>query len=125
MSTKTEETGKGFDTIKLIFALVVLIAAMGGFYQFEDQPLWMRLLGLFGMIGLSLVVVGMTTIGRNSRKFLSDAQIEVRKVVWPSRQETIQMTLIIFIAVLLTSLFLWGVDSLLFNVVRMLTGQEG
>jgi preprotein translocase subunit SecE len=49
----------------------------------------------------------------------------VRKVVWPTRQETLQTSLAIFVAVLLTALFLWGIDSILFWLVTMLTGQGG
>lgn len=125
MSVKTEEQGSGLDTLKLLLALLMLVAAIVGFYWLGEQALWIRLLSLLVTVGLALVVIGSTAVGRSARHFIADAHIEVRKVVWPSRQETIQMTLVIFIAVLLTSLFLWGVDSLLFNVVRMLTGQDG
>ena len=111
------------DTIKLLVMLVLLVAGVYGFYTFADQPLWVRLAGLLAVIGAAVFVALQTAVGRTVWQFASDARTEVRKVVWPSRQETLQTLLIITIAVLVTALFLWGVDSVLFSIVRALTGQ--
>jgi preprotein translocase subunit SecE len=62
-------------------------------------------------------------MGRGIWRFAADSRTEVRKVVWPTRQETLQTLLIIAIAVLITALFLWAVDSILFWAVRLATGQ--
>jgi len=123
MNAKTEEKGSALDTVKLLLAVIIISVGIVGFYFYEDQVLWVRLLGLLVVIGLALFIAGQTAFGRKTRGFISDAHIEVRKVVWPTRQETMQTTLVIAIAVLITSLFLWGVDSLLFVVVRALTGS--
>jgi preprotein translocase subunit SecE len=125
MNAKTEVEGTGLDTAKLFVAVAILTAGIFGFYYLEAQPLWVRLLGLLVVIGAAVFVTLQTAMGRTVWQFAVDSKIEVRKVVWPSRQETIQTSLIIFVAVLLTALFLWGVDSLLFYVVRFLTGQGG
>ncbi len=113
------------DTVKLLISVVMLVAGIVGFYLFEAQPLWVRLLGLLAIIAMAIAVALQTDQGRRMKAFASSAQMEVRKVVWPSRQETLQTTLVIFVAVLLTALFLWGVDSILFVLVRMFTGQGG
>jgi len=123
MNANTEETGSGMDTIKLMVVVVLLVAGVYGFYTFADQPLWVRLAGLLAVIGAAVFVALQTAVGRTVWQFASDARTEVRKVVWPSRQETLQTLLIITIAVLVTALFLWGVDSVLFSIVRALTGQ--
>ena len=123
MNAKTEEAGSGLDTVKLLVVVALLVAGVYGFYSFAEQPLWVRLAGLLIVVGAAVFVVLQTAVGRTVWQFAVDARTEVRKVVWPSRQETLQTLLIIVIAVLLTALFLWAVDSLLFSIVRLLTGQ--
>ena len=123
MNANTEETGSGLDTVKLAVVVVLLVAGVYGFYSFADQPLWVRLAGLLAVIGGAVFVALQTAVGRTVWQFASDSRTEVRKVVWPSRQETLQTLLMITIAVLVTALFLWAIDALLFAVVRALTGQ--
>jgi preprotein translocase subunit SecE len=123
MNANTEEAGSGMDTIKLLVVVVLLGAGVYGFYSFADQPLWVRLAGLLAVVGAAVFVALQTAMGRTMWQFASDARTEVRKVVWPSCQETLQTLLIITIAVLVTALFLWGIDSVLFSIVRALTGQ--
>jgi len=123
MNANTEQTGSGLDTVKLAVVVALLVAGVYGFYSFADQPLWVRLAGLLAVIGGAVFVALQTAVGRTVWQFAADARTEVRKVVWPSRQETLQTLLIITIAVLVTALFLWAVDAILFAVVRALTGQ--
>ena len=123
MSAKTEETGSGLDTVKLLVVVALLVAGVFGFYSFADQPLWVRLAGLLAVVGAAVYVALQTEVGRTVWQFAADSRSEVRKVVWPTRQETLQTLLIITIAVLVTALFLWLVDSVLFFIVRYLTGQ--
>ena len=127
MNAKTEVEGtSGLDLVKLIAAIAILGGGIAGFYYLADsQPLWIRLLGLLVVVAIGAFVALQTTAGRGFWRFATDARGEVRKVVWPTRQETLQTSLIIFIAVLITALFLWAIDSLLFRLVRYLTGQEG
>jgi preprotein translocase subunit SecE len=125
MNTKAEVEATGLDTIKLLAAVVVLAAGVVGFYYFDTQPLWVRLGGLLVVVAVGVFIAVQTAIGRQAWGFVRDSRTEVRKVVWPSRQETIQTSLVIFVAVLVTALFLWAVDSLLFATVRYLTGQGG
>ncbi len=123
MNVKTEAQGSMMDTVKLMLAVIIVISGIVGFYLLDAQPLWIRLLGLLAVVGVAVFVSLQTTKGRHIATFFTAAHTEVRKVVWPSRQETVQTTLVIFVAVLLTALFLWAVDSLLFILVRNLTGQ--
>jgi len=125
MNAKAEVEASSLDTVKLIAAIVLMVGGVVGFYYFEAQPLWVRLLGLLALVGVALFIAVQTAIGGSLWRFVVDARTEVRKVVWPTRQETLQTTLVIFIAVVLTALFAWVVDALLFTVVRYVTGQGG
>ncbi len=107
----------------LLLVVAILSAGIFGFYMFADQPLWVRLAGLLAVVTVSVLLAVQTSMGRTLWQFSVDARSEVRKVVWPTRQETLRTLLIVIVAVLLTALFLWAVDSLLFAVVRFLTGQ--
>jgi preprotein translocase subunit SecE len=124
MSVEVNNEGRSVvDTLKLLVALAIVVAGMVGFYRFEDQASWVRLLGLLATIAIAGFVVVQTAIGRGLWRFALDSRTEVRKVVWPSRQETLQTLLIIVIFVLVMALFLWAVDSVLFMIVRYATGQ--
>ena len=125
MSANTEEAGSAFDTVKLVAVIALLAGGVYGFYSFADQALWVRLIGLLVVIGVAVFIALQTAMGRTVWQFATDSRTEVRKVVWPTRQETLQTLLIIIIAVLITALFLWAVDSILFAIVRYLTGQGG
>ena len=124
MSTEISSEGSSaLDTLKLVVALALLVVGIYGFYYFEAQATWIRLLGLLAVVGLAVFIVVQTPMGRGVWRFAADSRTEVRKVVWPTRQETLQTLLIIVIAVFITALFLWAVDSILFWVVRLATGQ--
>ena len=124
MSTEiSSERSSALDTLKLVLALALMVAGIYGFYYFEAYPAWIRLGGLLVVLAVAGFVVVQTPKGRGIWRFAVDSRTEVRKVVWPSRQETLQTLLIIAIAVLVMALFLWAVDSLLFWIVRSATGQ--
>ena len=125
MSASAEVQSTGMDTVKLLVALLLLTAGVAGFYLYEEHSLLLRVLGLLGMAVIAVLVVLQTAVGRNVWKFAADARTEVRKVVWPTRQETIQTTLIVLFVVLLMGIFLWLVDMMLLWVVKTLTGQGG
>ncbi len=129
MSTKTDKAkaagANPMDTVKLVLAVLLLAGGIVGFYLLEEKPLWMRLLEILVVAGIAVFLSLQTEPGRRIQGFFSASYMEVRKVVWPSRQETLQTTLVIFVVVLITSLFLWGVDSILFVLVRLFTGQGG
>jgi preprotein translocase subunit SecE len=80
-------------------------------------------LGLLAVIGVAVAIALQSEVGRSSWSFFKEARTEVRKVVWPTRKEASQTTLLIFIGVVIVGLFLWGVDTLLLWGVQVLTGQ--
>lgn len=109
------------DNIKLIVAVIIMIAAIFVFYTYSEFSTLLRVIGLLAAAGLSLFVASRTTVGATAFGYIGDAQVEVRKVVWPTRQETVQTTLLVLLMVMIVALLLWGFDTMLGWAVRALT----
>ncbi len=123
MSAKADSSSSGIDTLKLVLAITVLVGGVVGYYHFADKSLIYRVLGVL-MSGLLSVGLMLTTqMGRQFLGFLVEARVEVRKVVWPNRQETVQSTLVVVALVFLVGLILWTLDAGLFWGISRLTGQ--
>jgi preprotein translocase subunit SecE len=122
--TEVEVTNK-LDTFKLLLAIVILLAGIAGFYYYEAEGLLYRVLGLLAFVLVALDMVYTTNLGQSVVGFGREARAEVRKVVWPSRQETVQTTLMVIVAVIIIGIFLWLVDMVLVSAVQLLTGQGG
>jgi preprotein translocase subunit SecE len=126
MSTKTDAaTSDKLDFFKWLLVVLLLGVGIVSFYYFAEHSLLLRVLGLLLVMGLAMLIASTTTKGRSTLKFLRDSHLEVRRVVWPTRQETVQMTGIVFVMVMLVALIIWLVDSILFWLVRWFTGQGG
>ncbi len=125
MATNTETQGSFFDTVKLLVALLVLVAGIAGFYYFAEESLLYRVLGLLAVVGVAVGISATTVKGKNLLGFLGTARTEVRKMVWPTRAETIQTTLMVFILVVILAIFLWFVDMLLGAGVKALLSVGG
>jgi len=111
------------DRIKLVLALLVTLGGVVAFYIFADQSLLVRVLGLLVVVAISVGIALTTEVGRASWGFLKDARTEARKVVWPTRKETTNTTLLIMAGVVIVGIFLWLLDMGLLALVQMLTGQ--
>ena len=113
------------DAVK--FAASALLTALGvmAFYYLADSGRLLRLLALLAPLGTAVAIALLTGPGQELISFARDTQIEVKKVVWPSRQETIQTTGVIIAIVVVTALFLWILDMLLGGFTRWLLGQGG
>ena len=122
MSSDSNIQKSPLDIIKWILAIAFLAAAVVGNYVYANEPLLYRVLGV---VVLMLVGAGFALTSSQGKAFLQllkEANIERRKVVWPTRQETTQTTLIVVVVVVLMSLVLWGVDSLLSWLISLLLG---
>ena len=126
MVAKTEtEVSNKFDTFKLVIAIAILLTGIGGFYYYIDVSLLYRVLGLVAMVIVAAGIAFTTATGHAILSFGRESRAEVRKVVWPTRQETVQTTLMVVVAVIILGIFLWLIDMLLLNAVQILTGQGG
>ena len=123
MVAKTEQVvSNKLDTFKLLLAITVLIAGIVGFYYYEAESQLYRVLGVVFMTGVAIAISSTTNLGQNLIGFAREARMEVRKVVWPTRQETVQTTFMVIVAVIIIGIFLWLIDMLLAEAIQMLTG---
>ena len=123
MVAKTEEVvSSKLDTFKLLLAIAVLIAGIVGFYYYEAESLLYRVLGVVFAAGVAIAISATTLLGQRLIGFGREARMEVRKVVWPSRQETVQTTFMVIVAVIIIGIFLWLIDMLLAEAIQLLTG---
>ena len=123
MNAKAEIQGGRLDTLKLWAAILLMGAGIYGYYYFADVMVVLRVLGLLAVAAIAIGVVYQTVIGRTIVGFVSGAQNEVRRMVWPSRTETLQTTMAVVFIVLLVGVFLWLLDMVLLRAVQFLTGQ--
>ena len=124
MNREVETTENyGMDTVKLVAAALCLIAAVAAFYIYSEQSNLFRVGGLLLGAGLAIAIAMQTAKGRAIWRFFQGAQIEVRKVVWPTKEETTQTTLIVIIVVILIAIILWLLDIFLGWTIGSLMGQ--
>ena len=125
MNSKVETVSGVQETIKLLAALLIVLAAVVGFYVYADESTLVRVLALLAATGVSLFIALQTSKGRDCWAFLQDTQMVVRKVVWPTRQETIQTTLLVILMVIIVAIFLWLLDMFLGWSIGSLMGRGG
>ena len=122
MNSKTETQITKIDTYKLLSAGLIVVVALAGFYYFADYLVLVRVIGLLIAVGAAVAIVLTTELGVNLLGFVQDSRTELRKVVWPTRTETLQTSLAVIVVVIIMGIFLWLFDMLLFWIVRLLTG---
>jgi len=121
--TKAEQqVSTGFDTVKLLVSLMILVAGIVGFYYFSEESQLFRVLGILAVVAVAFFVISTTLIGKRSLGFARDARVEVRKVVWPTRQETTQTTIAVLVMVLIVAIMLWLIDMFLGWGIKSLLG---
>jgi preprotein translocase subunit SecE len=123
MNSKVEAQGSKADVAKLSVALVLIVGGAVAFNYYAQEPLVLRVLAILVVAGIALAIVMQTALGRRSWGFVKDSRTEVRKVVWPTRKETTQTTLVVIVMVIILGFLLWIMDSFLLWAVKLLTGQ--
>jgi preprotein translocase subunit SecE len=101
------------DTLKLVVAALLVAGAIVGYYWFDQYPAGFRAAAVLLVVLASLGIVALTALGRRGREFLGESHFELRKVVWPTRQETVQTTIVVIIVVMILSIILWLIDLFL------------
>jgi preprotein translocase subunit SecE len=112
------------DNIKLVIAALLAAAGVAGFYWLSDSPTVLRVLSVLAGLAAAAAVMYFTAPGRQFVVFAGEARDEARKVVWPTRKETLQVTGVVILFVIVMALFLWAVDGILFWVVKTLMGRQ-
>jgi preprotein translocase subunit SecE len=124
VDTKAQDAA-GADTAKLIVAIVLVTAGVVGYYVLASQATWLRWLAVAAGIVLAALVIAFSKYGTALKQFVADSRIELRKIVWPNKQETGMTTLVVFVFLLIAGIFFWGLDLALAWATRALTGQGG
>ena len=118
----TEASGSRFDTVKWLLVVALVAAGVYGNSFFADQSLLYRVLALLVLAMVAGFIALQTAQGAAFWELTKGSRTEIRKVVWPTRQETVQTTVIVVGFVIVVALILWGLDSLLGWLVSLIIG---
>jgi preprotein translocase subunit SecE len=122
MSASASSESSGLDILKWGVVFVLVGAGAAGNAYFADESLLYRILAMLVLAAIAGFVVLQTAKGRSFWQLLKDARIEIRKVIWPTKAETRQTTLIVMAVVVAVGLLLWALDSLLSLLVSGIIG---
>lgn len=124
MGSQDDTSGSVLDTALLWLAVLVLGASIFGYYWFEPQYSdLVRVLGMLAGAGVAVVIALQSAMGKVAWAYVQGSRTELRRVVWPTRQETVQTTLMVIVVVLLLAIFIWALDIVLAWAVQLLTGR--
>jgi preprotein translocase subunit SecE len=122
-STETQPSGS-LDSLKWMVVIIILAGIVFANYFFGDESVLIRAVGAVVAVVIAGAIAMQTVKGHNAVAFAKESRTEIRKVVWPTRQEAVQTTGIVLFATFIMSLVLWGLDSTLFWIVGFITGLQ-
>lgn len=124
MSTTTQESDQSgvLDIVKLLIAAGLLVGGLYGYYYLVEWSLPLRVLLVLGGLIAGVLVAMTSTQGLRLRAFIQGSRVEIRKVIWPTKQETTQTAIAVFVFTLVMALFFWALDSGLLWLTRQLVG---
>jgi preprotein translocase subunit SecE len=125
MTEQAQQGVSAMDTAKLVAGAAILAGGIAVFYMLPDLPIWLRWIIVLAALVLGTLVGLQSAPGRTFWGFVQASRIELRKVVWPDRQETLQVTLVVFVMLIALALFFWALDSLLGFITRWLASGGG
>ena len=123
MNFKADTPVPRTDIYKLVAAISIFLLAVAAFYYFAHYSTLVRVIGLLAASGAAVAIAATTELGGNVLEFMKESRLELRKVVWPTRTETLQTSAAILVMVILMGILLWLLDVLLIWLVRLLTGH--
>jgi len=122
MTTNTENQGSSLDIVKWGLAVLLLAAAVIGNQMFSEANVVVRALAVIVAFAIAAFVALQTEKGKQALAFARESQIEVRKVIWPTRKEALNTTYIVLAATGVLAIVLWGLDAVLLKIVNLITG---
>ena len=109
------------DTVKLLGSVLILLAGIVSYYYLIQVSILFRVLIILASVVISLVIFFQTLRGKTLWEFFQGSRVEIKKVIWPTRQETLQTTLTVFVFVLIMGIFFWLLDFLLLFFTNAIT----
>jgi preprotein translocase subunit SecE len=126
MNEQAEKSGVALiDAFKIVLAAAALVGGVVAYYWFENEPQVLRVLMVLGGLIAGLLILYWSTPGRELWDYVQSSRVELRKMVWPTRQETWRTTLVVFVFVMALGVFFWLVDMALAWGAKHVTGQGG
>ncbi|WP_018984232.1 preprotein translocase subunit SecE [Salinimonas chungwhensis] len=122
MSEKTENSSNPLDMFKWVIVFALLAGVITANYMYGEISVLYRAIGAVVLVAIAGFIAATTEKGSAFITFAKESRMEVRKVVWPSRQETNQTTLIVMVATVIMGLILWGLDGIMVRLVGFITG---
>lgn len=122
MNAKVEKESSGLDSLKWVLVIALVSVGVVGNHYFSAESLLYRVLALLVLAVVAGWIALQTSKGKRFATLVSEAKVEIRKVVWPTRQELTQTTMIVIVFVLVVALILWGADSLIGWIVSLVIG---
>lgn len=122
MSAQATETKSKLDGLKWLIAIALLMAGIVAFNMYSEQALWIRVIAVLAGLILAMVVAMTTASGKSLWQFAKESRVELRKVIWPGRGETVRTSIGVLVMVTILGLFLWGFDSLVVWVLNPIIG---
>ena len=123
METKVEEQPTFVDTAKLALAIVVVLLGLVGYYYFAESAQVLRVVTVIVALAIAAGVAFTSLQGRSLWKFIQGARVELNKVVWPTREETLQTTAIVLVVALIGGVFFFALDVFLGWLITRITGR--
>ena len=123
MDTKVDTEPTALDTIKLLLAVVILLGSIFGYYYYANESALLRAVGVLIAFAVAVWVAFQSAQGRTLWRFIQGSRVELRKVVWRTREETIQTTIVVIVFALIMGVFFWLLDLSLLWITGMVTGQ--
>jgi|TARA_B100001248_G_C27236915_1_gene387531 preprotein translocase subunit SecE len=122
LTTNAENKAGSLDWLKWLIVVSLLSGGIFGNWYYQDEMLLVRVIGLLAIAAAAILVALQTERGRAIWALLKESRTEVRRVVWPSNQETTQTTMVVLLLVFIFALILWGLDALLGWIVSSIIG---
>ncbi len=123
MTEQVQTSASALDTAKLVAAVAILVGGIAAFYLLDAYPLVVRWLIVLATLGAGVAVALQSVQGRTLWAFVQGSRVELRKVVWPTRQETMQTTLVVVVVIVVMGIFFWALDLGLGALMHAVTAK--
>jgi preprotein translocase subunit SecE len=121
-NAENQSSSGGMDALKWVAVFALLAAAVVGNYLYSDVSVVLRAAAIVVLVAAAGGIAALTAKGKTAIAFARESRMEVRKVVWPTRQEATQTTFIVLAVTVIMALALWGIDGIMVRLVRLVTG---
>ncbi|KLV06659.1 preprotein translocase subunit SecE [Photobacterium aquae] len=121
-NAENQSSSSSVDGLKWVVVFALLAAAVVGNYLYSDVSVVLRAAAVVVLVAIAGGVAALTAKGKTAIAFARESRMEVRKVVWPTRQEATQTTFIVLAVTVIMALALWGIDGIMVRLVRLVTG---